>query len=376
MCVVPAIAFTCVCFALAMFDWSLVHRPDDITRYQIRHDLAKNMTRDALTTAVFGAPIDASAFEQQKLQSRPLDVAILHEIISCDRFSVETLLEYVHNDSSPLVDDACHRMMGDVFYHDMKASIGDTVHLLQEFYTHVKAPGGACQVHGPFSCEYYDSRYPSEMKQTTDEEPPKIAILIIAADVMDSARDLSIQNKREYASRHGYDVHVLTEADVQIQGFPRAKPWLKIPFIASLLSEYEYVWSLDLDTLIVDMSVDIERLTDDRFDLIVGVDQNGINTGSFLLKNSAWSWLFLYTWWLEDNVEPLGWWEQSAIHKMSKNELIGNHIKRVKQQEFNSYEGNIMMHPDELPFVLHFAGDANKWSKLVMYSNVLKNVTH
>ena len=74
------------------------------------------------------------------------------------------------------------------------------------------------------------------------------------------------------------------------------------------MHKYDYVWSLDLDTLILDMDFDVKRLIDDRFDLVVGIYPNGINTGSFIIKNSIWSSLLLYTWWLEDDVKPLVWW--------------------------------------------------------------------
>lgn len=347
-----------ISLVLAMFDLksSLLKQPQSIT---IDMEHTNKKIRDALATAVIGMAVNESYFLDR---ARPLDLPRLHEMLSCDSISVDSLIQYLNGTSSD-----CSNIMMNIFDRSGISSTDDALRGLEQFYGMTKTPGGGCQLRDGFTCDYYGAK--KDEQRTVD---PNIGILVIAAGVNDLARQLSIENKVTYASMHGYDLHVLEK---EPGGFQRDRPWLKIPYMASLLHKYDYIWSLDLDTLILDMSFDLKRLIDSRFDLVVGLDSNGINTGSFFLKNSDWSSLLLYTWWLEDDVEPLGWWEQAAIHKMSKNDLIGNHIKRIKQEEFNSYEGNIMLNPEKLPFVLHFPGDAEKWSKVVKYTELLKNVT-
>jgi hypothetical protein len=133
---------------------------------------------------------------------------------------------------------------------------------------------------------------------------------------------------------------------------------------------YDYIWSLDLDTVITDMRQRIDEAVDTRYDIIISNDPNAINSGSFLLKNSAWTRLFLVTTWLEMDL-PMSqwWWENAAIDDMGKNVYISNHIKKVKQSLFNSYERDIRapsgggsLHP---PFLVHFAGMSTKWTKVI-----------
>jgi hypothetical protein len=347
-------------FLLAVFDWrfALVKQPESS---MIHFETANKRIRDALKSSVIGITVNESDILHKM---GPFDLPRLNQILGCDEFSVESLLKSL-NGSSP---NECEKVLTKVFDSEAIPSTDETLLTMERFYAMVKAPGGLCQLEERLMCEQYDTTSDGDILM----KDPKIAIMVIAAGVQDTAGMLSLENKEQYASMHGYDLHVLREAPA---GFSRDRPWLKIPYMASLLHKYDYVWSLDLDTLILDMSFDVRRLIDDRFDLIVGIDMNGINTGSFLMRKSSWSSLLMYTWWLEDNVEPLGWWEQAALHKMSQNALIGNHIKRIKQEAFNSYEGHIRMNPATLPFVLHFPGDADKWSKIVRYAEILKNST-
>lgn len=352
------VGVACASLMLAVFDWkyALLKQPQGVTVH-IEH--SNKRIRDALTTAVIGKTVNESDFLDR---FQPLNLATLHGILTCDRFSVESLLENL-NQSIP----GCHEVMTKVFDRQEITSIDHSFHVLEQFFSLVKTPGATCQLHERFKCDNYGAAENDEKIKD-----PKIAIVVIAADVVGGAMQLSIENKEQYASMHGLDVHILRNVPA---GFTRGHAWAKIPFMASLLHKYDYLWSLDLDTIILDMSFDIKRLIDDRFDLVVGVDPNGINTGSFLIKNSVWSSLLLHIWWLEDDVEPLGWWEQAAIHKLSRNVFITNHIKQIRQEDFNSYEGDVMRHPEKLPFVLHFPGDGQKWSKVIKYTDVLKNAT-
>jgi hypothetical protein len=67
-----------------------------------------------------------------------------------------------------------------------------------------------------------------------------------------------------YADEHGWDVVLSTESDLS-EG--RAASWSRIPLIRSLMDEYDLVWWMDADSLIVDLSLDIRSVLQPDRDL-------------------------------------------------------------------------------------------------------------
>ena len=262
-------------------------------------------------------------------------------------------------------------------------------HSLEQFYAAVKSPGWACQLqHGgeAFQCPP-PSQWREKGKEQTDVimiDSHKIGIAMVAGgEVNPVAQAASIKNKQDYATRHGYGIHIYKQEQSTLKN-TRAMAWVKVVHILSILSDYEYVWSIDLDTIILDMTTRLETsLIDPRFDLVMGVDMNGLNSGSFIIKNSPWSRLFLHMLWLQDDVPPLGWWEQSGIHKLfgANQHFMSNHLKRIPQDAFNMYEGQFVeelkrnyddaQHVQIIPFVIHFAGDGQKWNKVIQYTRIM-----
>jgi hypothetical protein len=251
----------------------------------------------------------------------------------------------------------------------------------------VKSPGWACTVRNTMAGTAFRFRCPTSHKSTKyNKNSYKIGIAVVAGgNVNPKAQAASIKNKQDYAIKHGYGIHILTSNSTANNTRPIA--WAKVAHILSVLSyKYDYVWSLDLDTVILDMNTRLEQasLIDPRFDLVMGVDVNGLNSGSFLIKNTPWSILFLHMLWLQDDVPPLGWWEQSGIHKLfGKNQhFMSNHLKRIPQDAFNMYEGQfieeLLSDPYEstssIPFVIHFAGDGQKWDKVIKYTSIVSTL--
>lgn len=179
----------------------------------------------------------------------------------------------------------------------------------------------------------------------------------------------SLADKEEYCRRHGYDFYAISETPPG-----RSVPWMKIPAALSLLSlEYDWVVLVDIDAVIIDHSVKLEEFTDTRYDAIIGLDHNGINTGVFFVRNTVWSRLFLAEVWTltEEKMSPW-WWEQAGIMRMVKAEGVRNHVKLSPQTHFNSYVTNSL----DDSFIIHFPGSAKKevWRYVLKYYGLRKNL--
>lgn len=184
------------------------------------------------------------------------------------------------------------------------------------------------------------------------------------------AQTLSLSDKEEYCRQHGYDFYAVTDA------FPgRAVPWSKIPAAMTLLPKYDWLVWVDADAIIVDHSVRLEEFTDPRYDAIVGLDENGLNTGVFFMQSSVWSQLYLAeAWTLTEEPMSYIWWEQSAIMRLTKADGIRNHVKLSPQSQFNEYFRNNELSDGR--FIVHFAGiiPGGKWRTVLEYHGLRKNV--
>jgi xyloglucan 6-xylosyltransferase len=114
----------------------------------------------------------------------------------------------------------------------------------------------------------------------------------------------SIKNKIDYCRVHGIEIfYNMALLDAEMAGF-----WAKLPLIRALLlahPEVEFLWWMDSDAMFTDMAFELpwERygpynLIMHGWDEMVYDDKNwiGLNTGSFLLRNSQWSLDMLDTW--------------------------------------------------------------------------------
>lgn len=221
--------------------------------------------------------------------------------------------------------------------------------------------------------------------------PPRIAMMTMATyskKVMENTNNLedlrkaeeeqqlreeaskaSLGDKEEYCRQHGYDFYAISDAP-----YDRPGAWSKIPAALTLLSKYDWLVSVDLDTVIVDHSVRLEEFIDPQHDAIFGLDENGINTGIFFVRSNPWSQLFLAEAWTFTG-EPMSyiWWEQAAIMRLAKLEGIRNHIKLSPQAHFNDYPKNGVVADSR--FIIHFAGilGREKWKCVLQILQLRKN---
>jgi len=175
----------------------------------------------------------------------------------------------------------------------------------------------------------------------------------------------SIENKKMYATRHGYAMYVLEE----VAG-SRHPAWYKFSSALQRLSDHDFVWVVDVDTIITNMDQPLEDIINPAFDMIVGVDPNrSANTGSVIIKSTDWSKLFLmYLWSIDSGERSDVVWDQSAFehaisshflssnpHRGDESLRLGSHIMFVGQDVFNSDNIQLL---DHIPFVLNFHAKA------------------
>lgn len=120
-----------------------------------------------------------------------------------------------------------------------------------------------------------------------------------------------------YGERHGWDVVLSTEEPLA-DGRPAS--WAKIPLIRELLRDYDIVWWIDADAIIVDPTVSIDSELDDDKDLFIVEHTWGkepavyaANAGVMIWRASEWSFDFLEQIW---DLEKYTWhhiWENAAV---------------------------------------------------------------
>ena len=126
-----------------------------------------------------------------------------------------------------------------------------------------------------------------------------MSITLTAAYTPNVIANITTPGKKEYCQRHGYQHHIEVcnfdipqwEKDNQISyGFYR------ILFLLKICQKYPFgdwlVWT-DCDAMIMNHTITLDAFIDDSYDLIIGEDWNGINTGVFFLQISRDSVKFL-----------------------------------------------------------------------------------
>lgn len=144
--------------------------------------------------------------------------------------------------------------------------------------------------------------------------------------------DIVIPNIRKYCRKHGYVdvVHKIPMIDTQY-GFEKFK-LIKQEFERR---DTDMLLCVDIDTLITNHTIKIENFTNKENDLYLTRDVNGINTGSFIIKNTKWSMLFIDTVIELSKTMPN---EQVAVEYLIGRDQNGSlRIKTLGHPSINSY---------------------------------------
>jgi ADP-heptose:LPS heptosyltransferase len=199
-------------------------------------------------------------------------------------------------------------------------------------------------------------------------ESPKICIATLADGDGEwvAMRRITFPNKQAYAEKHGYGFVGETQVFHEKENDGKMKPdrpaaWTKLPLCLRLMSDYTWIFFSDADALIMNPEIKLESLIDDDYDFIVSEDNNGMNTGHFLIKSTEESWRFLRESWEREHLKDHGCYEQAAMgewlrahvksfeefnkegkHKGDKPPPSGDRlrVKIIPQRSFNSYPDN------------------------------------
>ncbi len=183
----------------------------------------------------------------------------------------------------------------------------------------------------------------------------RVTLLTAASPDYWPQMELSGPNKMEYCLRHHVTLSMVLHDNITVKNWGEREL-----FMLDALDGYDtdWLWFMGADTIITNMTIDIRTMCQDKHDFIIGVDINGINNDSFLLKNTKPARDFLRRV-LCRRDHPN---DQSAM--FDEKDVLKTQL--VSQRYFNSFkydEYHYGEYPDgnwqEGDFVLHLPGMPN-----------------
>lgn len=116
-----------------------------------------------------------------------------------------------------------------------------------------------------------------------------VAIQILFTSGWKELADLVLPVAKSYCEKHGYKF-----INVEYPEYPSDFGYNKLRWVINLFKEnIDIVWCLDLDTMITNHIIRVEEFIDKENNFWICKDLNGINAGSFIIKKSEWSLIFL-----------------------------------------------------------------------------------
>jgi hypothetical protein len=117
----------------------------------------------------------------------------------------------------------------------------------------------------------------------------------------------------------------------------------------------DWLWWLDADAAITTPKIDVRQYCDEMSDMVITEDGNGINCGSFLLRNSDGARRLLDATWNRTALIHHQWWEQGAMHAILREKPGIAVVKVIPQRTINSYHENWQAGD----LVVHLAGKSH-----------------
>jgi len=135
---------------------------------------------------------------------------------------------------------------------------------------------------------------------------------LVLGDEYKKRMSLCTKTQEAHANRHGY-TRITDESCWDVS---RPCPWSKIRLLQKYLTEYDYLFWIDADVMIMNPDRKIEDFIDllpaDKF-LFIGQDLNNLNSGVFVIRNCPLAREFLEDAWALEQYTHHPWWEQAAF---------------------------------------------------------------
>ena len=134
----------------------------------------------------------------------------------------------------------------------------------------------------------------------------------------------------------------------------RPPSWSKLILVnRAFANGADWAWWLDADAAITNLEIDVRQYCRQDVDFVVAKDEeNGMNCGSFLMRNSDASRALIDAAWNRTEFIHHQWWEQKAIAATLMDEPDICTVLYVPQRAINSYPTN--WQPGDL--VIHAPG--------------------
>lgn len=166
-------------------------------------------------------------------------------------------------------------------------------------------------------------------------------------------------NKVPYCNLHGYshDLRLITWNDM------RSAQIAKIQILQDVIGKIEndsWIWWTGGDLMITNFKIKLEDIADTNYHLIIASDFNGINSDSFLLRNSPEGRDYLNM--IAETLPTYTNWEgEQGIMKDTYEKYKNDLVKLVPQKVMNSYNYSLYRgrYPEPLIDKLGTVGD---WS--------------
>lgn len=187
-----------------------------------------------------------------------------------------------------------------------------------------------------------------------------LLLQVYTKEISNYAR-ISFEINLDYCLRHGYGFRV---ADVGYLKENNIHPsWGKVYetlFDLTSAADYDYVWTLDADAVVVNPDQTLTAIVQSRPDALMYVSENGLNggnlfnCGSFIIKKSKESADILrraFAEGIKTAKRNEMFWEQSILNEMCESDLaLRQAVNVLPMRAINSFwkDG-----PEDCPFVWH-----------------------
>lgn len=130
-----------------------------------------------------------------------------------------------------------------------------------------------------------------------------IAVAVIADWYFPAViRDRVIENKRMYCAARNYTLIAPDDSEIISLSENVPVPWAKFPLLLRAFGEgYDFVFMVDADTMImrndIDLRIPAMELIRSNKSILISTDMNSLNSGVFLIRNTALAHDFLCEGW-------------------------------------------------------------------------------